>query len=126
MLRIDELAELGCCCFCSVLYIGNDEFISKNPEKVKAFLAALKKATDFVVENPNEAYKLYCEVKPGLATDINRKIFERSLPFFSKTMENVERDWKKVRNYCCRLKIVDDAFEANYTNAFLPGGKNAQ
>lgn len=23
MLRIDELAELGCCCFCSVLYIGS-------------------------------------------------------------------------------------------------------
>jgi pyrimidine precursor biosynthesis enzyme len=22
MLRIDELAELGCCCFCSILYIG--------------------------------------------------------------------------------------------------------
>jgi pyrimidine precursor biosynthesis enzyme len=22
MLRIDELAELGCCCFCSMLYIG--------------------------------------------------------------------------------------------------------
>ena len=22
MLRIDELAELGCCCFCSLLYIG--------------------------------------------------------------------------------------------------------
>lgn len=22
MLRIDELAELGCCCFCTVLYIG--------------------------------------------------------------------------------------------------------
>jgi len=22
MLRIDELAELGCCCFCTILYIG--------------------------------------------------------------------------------------------------------
>ncbi len=27
MLRIDELAELGCCCFCSILYIGNSSFI---------------------------------------------------------------------------------------------------
>lgn len=26
MLRIDELAELGCCCFCSILYIGEKVF----------------------------------------------------------------------------------------------------
>jgi pyrimidine precursor biosynthesis enzyme len=26
MLRIDELAELGCCCFCSILYIGMSSF----------------------------------------------------------------------------------------------------
>lgn len=27
MLRIDELAELGCCCFCSILYIGEPTLI---------------------------------------------------------------------------------------------------
>jgi pyrimidine precursor biosynthesis enzyme len=27
MLRIDELAELGCCCFCSILYIGRCHFL---------------------------------------------------------------------------------------------------
>jgi pyrimidine precursor biosynthesis enzyme len=36
MLRIDELAELGCCCFCTVLYIGNETFLTENPEKVGA------------------------------------------------------------------------------------------
>jgi pyrimidine precursor biosynthesis enzyme len=38
MIRIDELAELGCCCFCSILSIVNDEFLAKNPEKVAAFV----------------------------------------------------------------------------------------
>ena len=28
MLRIDQLAELGCCCFCSILYIANDAFLA--------------------------------------------------------------------------------------------------
>jgi pyrimidine precursor biosynthesis enzyme len=28
MLRIDELAELGCCCFCSILYIVSIPFLS--------------------------------------------------------------------------------------------------
>jgi pyrimidine precursor biosynthesis enzyme len=34
MIRLDELAQLGCCCFCSILYIGNERFLSENPEKV--------------------------------------------------------------------------------------------
>jgi pyrimidine precursor biosynthesis enzyme len=34
MIRLDELAHLGCCCFCSILYIGNERFLSENPEKV--------------------------------------------------------------------------------------------
>lgn len=33
MLRIDELAELGCCCFCSILYIG--KYIDFIQEKAK-------------------------------------------------------------------------------------------
>ena len=37
MLRIDKLAELGCCCFCTILYIANDKFIAENPQAVKSF-----------------------------------------------------------------------------------------
>ena len=47
MLRIDELAELGCCCFCSILYIGNESFIEQNPEKVRSFLRAVKEGDRF-------------------------------------------------------------------------------
>jgi len=126
MLRIDELAELGCCCFCSVLYIANDNYIAKNPDKVLAFMSAVRRATNFLLQDPNEAYKLYCEVKPILASDINKKIFDRSLPFFSKSMENVERDWNKVRNYCIRLKLIGDTFQSNFTNTFVNSAKNAK
>ena len=56
MLRIDELAELGCCCFCSILYIANDSFLAENPKKVRAFLRAVKRATDFVLSEPEAAW----------------------------------------------------------------------
>eukprot|EP01135_Chromosphaera_perkinsii_P002265 Nk52_evm51s221 gene=Nk52_evmTU51s221 len=120
MLRIDELAHLGCCCFCSILFIGNDEFIKANPEKVKAFMKANKKAMDFVLANPEEAWKLYCEMKPVMDTELNKKIFIASFRFLSQNMTNVERDWIKVRNYCIRLGLIDDTFESNKTNSFLP------
>lgn len=96
MLRIDELAELGCCCFCTILYIGNDDFIAKNPEKVVKFLKAVKKATEYVLTSPSQAYDDYVDFKPEMGTAVNRKIFERSFAYLSKDLKNVDRDWVRV------------------------------
>jgi pyrimidine precursor biosynthesis enzyme len=119
MLRIDELAELGCCCFCSILYIGNETFIAEHPDKVTKFMKAVKKATDYVLANPAQAYEEYIDVKPVMATAVNRKIYERSYAYFSADLQNVQRDWEKVTKYGKRLGVLDASFVPNYTNKFL-------
>jgi pyrimidine precursor biosynthesis enzyme len=122
MLRIDELAELGCCCFCSILYIGNEKFISENPDKVRAFMRAVKKATDFVLADPQQAWKEYIDFKPAMNSNLNWKIFERSYAYFSQDLKNVERDWNKVTKYGQRLGVLSPDFKPNYTNEFLGWG----
>ncbi|KAL2163366.1 hypothetical protein VTH06DRAFT_5423 [Thermothelomyces fergusii] len=119
MLRIDELAELGCCCFCTILYIGNERFVAENPDKVRAFLRAVKRATDFVLAEPERAWSEYVDFKPAMGTPLNRKIFERSFAYFSRDLKNVKRDWDKVTRYGKRLGVLHEAFEPNYTNEFL-------
>ncbi|KAK5995380.1 4-amino-5-hydroxymethyl-2-methylpyrimidine phosphate synthase [Cladobotryum mycophilum] len=119
MLRIDELAELGCCCFCTILYIGNESFIEQNPGKVRAFLRAVKKATDFVLAEPDKAWAEYVDFKPVMGTELNHKMFERSFAYFSKDLKNVQRDWTKVTKYGQRLGVLDQQFKPNYTNEFL-------
>ncbi|KAK4503524.1 hypothetical protein PRZ48_004439 [Zasmidium cellare] len=119
MLRIDELAELGCCCFCSILYIGNEAFLEANPEKVRAFMRAVKKATDFVLSDPESAWAEYVDFKPVMGSELNRKIFERSFAYFSKDLRNVQRDWEKVTKYGKRLGVLEADFQPNYTNKFL-------
>ncbi|KAA8893514.1 thiamine biosynthesis protein [Sphaerosporella brunnea] len=119
MLRIDELAELGCCCFCSILYIANDAFLQANPEKVTAFLKAVKTATDYLLSEPEKAYADYIDMKPLMGTKLNRKIFERSFAYFSKDLQNVKRDWTKVTNYGKRLEVLPADYEPNYTNEYL-------
>ncbi|KAK2606856.1 hypothetical protein N8I77_005580 [Diaporthe amygdali] len=119
MLRIDQLAELGCCCFCTILYIGNDKFVAEHPDKVRAFLRAVKRATDFVLEQPEQAWLEYVDFKPVMGTDLNSKIFERSFAYFSKDLKNVQRDWQKVTKYGKRLGVLSSDFEPNYTNKFL-------
>ncbi|KAH6896568.1 NMT1/THI5 like-domain-containing protein [Thelonectria olida] len=119
MLRIDELAELGCCCFCTILYIGNETFLRDHPAETKAFLRAVKRATDFVLAEPEKAWAEYVAFKPVMGTDLNRKIFERSFAYFSKDLKNVQRDWTKVTKYGKRLGVLDESFEPNYTNSYL-------
>ncbi|KAL1639248.1 Glycylpeptide N-tetradecanoyltransferase [Diplodia intermedia] len=120
MLRIDELAELGCCCFCSILYIANDAFLERNPDQARRFLRAVKRATDFVLAQPERAWAEYVAVKPVMGlTDVNRKIFERSFAYFSRDLQNVNRDWQKVTRYGKRLGVLDESFEPNYTNVYL-------
>lgn len=119
MLRIDQLAELGCCCFCSVLYIANDAFLAANKDKVLKFMRAVKRATDFLLAEPARAYDEYVDIKPIMGSPVNRKIFERSFAYFSRDLKNVRRDWEKVTNYGKRLGILDESFVSNYTNDFL-------
>jgi pyrimidine precursor biosynthesis enzyme len=125
MLRIDELAQLGCCCFCSILYIGNDAFVRANPDKVRAFLRACKRATDFVLAAPDAAWKELCAFKSSMDTPTNRKIFERSFAYFSPDLQNVQRDWEKVTRYGKRLGVLEDGFKPNYTNEYLQWGLEA-
>ncbi|CEK12018.1 ABC transporter substrate-binding protein [Legionella hackeliae] len=120
-LRLDQLAGLGCCCFCSVQFIVPDATL-KNPELVKGFLKATSRGMAYTLENPDEAFELLCEQKPQLASEMYRKIFLRTLPFFSRSLMNVERDWAKVARYAQHLAVIDKQFPLNecYTNDYLP------
>lgn len=121
MMRIDQVACLGCCCFCSICYICNDGFLKENPEKVRSFLKAIKRATDDVINNPTQAWSEYIDFKPQLDNDLSYKQFERCYAYFSASLYNVHRDWQKVTNYGKRLEILPDDYKPNYTNEYVPG-----
>lgn len=120
-LRLDQLAGLGCCCFCSIQFIVPERMLAK-PEVMKGFLKATQRGAAFTTENPDEAYELLCRAKPQLRTPMYHTIFIRSLPFFSRTNLNVERDWNKVGGFGKHLGIINEFFDvlACYTNEFLP------
>lgn len=119
MLRIDQLAELGCCCFCTILYIVNDKFLAENPEKVRRIMKALKRATDYVLESPEKAWAEYSDFKPQMASKLNTTMFARCYSYLSDSLFNVHRDWKKVNAYGKRLDILPADYKPNYTNEYL-------
>ena len=74
-LRIDQIAKLGCCCFCSIMFIAHEDFIKNNPTIVKNFMQASYKGVLFTRENPKEAFKYLCQIKPKLNNKLFNKIF---------------------------------------------------
>lgn len=120
-LRIDQLAGLGCCCFCSIQFIV-PEYMLQKPELIQGFLRATQRGAAFTTEHPKEAYELICQAKPQLRTPLYQTIFMHTLPFFSRNLMNIEGDWHKVGAYAKHLNIIDEQFDIFqcYTNQFLP------
>lgn len=120
-LRLDQLAGLGCCCFCSIQFIVPERMLA-NPQLIQGFLKATQRGAAFTTERPDEAYELLCQVKPQLRTTMYQTIFNHTLPFFSRTLVNVERDWNKVMRYGKHLGVIKESFDITqcYSNDFLP------
>uniref|UniRef100_A0A0G4HXY6 Thiamine pyrimidine synthase n=1 Tax=Chromera velia CCMP2878 TaxID=1169474 RepID=A0A0G4HXY6_9ALVE len=122
MLRIDELDGLGCCCFCSVMYVANDEWARQNPEKLSALLRGVRRGVDFTTEYPEEAWEVMTRANPRLNTTMYSKIYARTLPYFSRDLLNVERDWQKVGQFCKHLGVLPNDFDQHtvWTNEHVP------
>lgn len=75
------------------------------------FLRAIQRGVAFTTERPEEAYELLCQIKPQLPTPMYQKVFMRTLPFFSRTLLNVGRDWNTVDRYTNHLNIIDENFD---------------
>lgn len=120
-LRLDQLAGLGCCCFCSIQFIVPDRILQQ-PELVSNFLSATQRGAAFTTEFPEKAYDILCQQKPQLRTNMYHTIFIHTLPFFSRNLFNVERDWNKVGRYAQHLGIIDQSFDLDkcYINTLLP------
>lgn len=126
-LRLDQLAGLGCCCFCSVQFILPERTLEQ-PQLVRGFLNATQRGAAFTTEEPDDAFELLCRDKPAMRTPLYQTIFTRTLPFFSRTLLNVERDWNKVARYARHLGVIDADFDIQdcYSNTFLPESPHSE
>jgi ABC-type nitrate/sulfonate/bicarbonate transport system substrate-binding protein len=124
LLKFDESLGIHCC-FCSVLYIANERFLKEKPELARGFMRAIRRATDFTLQKPDQAFNILCNALPRLrrADETNHKIFHASLPYLSKDLATKEKDWYEVKEYMEELKLIDaSSFDIDqcYTNSLVP------
>lgn len=106
--------------------IGNNDFLSQNPETAKKFMAATAKGYEYAIENPKEAAGILLESAEGLDEDI---VYESQEWLADQYKAEVEQwgyidpqRWNAFYQWLNENNLVEKPLEINegFTNEYLP------
>ena len=110
------------------LIIGNDSWLSENPETAKAFLAALSKGYTYAATNPKEAADILMGAAPELKA--NSELVYRSQEYLAKEYiadasqwgEFDKERWASFFNWLNENSLLESEIDPDYgfTNDYLP------
>jgi putative hydroxymethylpyrimidine transport system substrate-binding protein len=75
------IEEEGVPSYDELIYVANSERMDK--EVIARFLAATEKATQFIVNNPDEAWEIFSGTAPELQDELNARAWVDTLPRFA-------------------------------------------
>lgn len=79
--RCFYLEEEGVPPYDELIYVANAESMEK--DKIARFLAATEKATQFIINNPDEAWEIFSATAPELRDELNAKAWVDTIPRFA-------------------------------------------
>lgn len=119
---VDEIFD-----YYSPVIIANDDFLAKNPDTAKAFLAAVAKGYGYAIEDPAGAADLMLQANP----ELDKKLVKASQKYLAKEYQAEAEEWGAIDtdrwnnfyNWLNENKLVEEDIPENtgFTNEFLPG-----
>ncbi|MEM9708553.1 MAG: ABC transporter substrate-binding protein [Pseudomonadota bacterium] len=79
--RCFYIEEEGVPPYDELIYVANPERM--NPDLIARFLAATEKATQFIVNNPEESWEIFAATSPELQDELNERAWADTLPRFA-------------------------------------------
>lgn len=109
----------------SPVIIGNNDYLSKNPDTAKAFLSAVKKGYEDAEKDPEEAAKILCDAVPELDETLvqdSQKYLSEQYIADAEQFGVIDADrWNRFYNWLNDNKLVDNRIPENtgFTNEYL-------
>ncbi len=75
------IEEEGVPSYDELIYVANPETMDK--DKIARFLAATEKATQFIVNNPEQSWEIFASTSPELQDELNARAWIDTLPRFA-------------------------------------------
>lgn len=112
--------------FYSPVIIGNNDFIAKHPETVKAFMAATAKGYKYAMENPDKAAEILVKAAPGLdiklvkaSQEWLKNEYQADAPYWGYIDK---ARWDRFYSWLADNKLMPKRLPSGFgfTNEFLP------
>lgn len=109
----------------SPVIIGNNDYLSKNPDTAKAFLSAVRKGYEDAEKDPEEAAKILCDAVPELDENLvqdSQKYLSEQYIADAEKFGVIDADrWNRFYNWLNDNKLVDNRIPENtgFTNEYL-------
>lgn len=104
--------------------VTNETYAAENPERVRAFVAALTKGLQDTLDDPDEAFEISKNYIEGL-DDSRRGVLDASIEMWRGATlgETDPASWQTTQDTLMSMGFLEgplDDLEAAYTNEFLP------
>ena len=100
------LEEEGVPVYDELIFIANKN--KYNKENISKFLEAIEMAAIFIVNHPNESWKIFSSISPELNDALNKKAWTDTLPRLALRPSALDnRRYKKFENYLYNSSFID-------------------
>ena len=103
------LEEEGVPPYDELIYVANSKNIDK--EKIRKFLKATELATQFIINNPEESWKIFASTSKELDDQLNRMAWEDTIPRFALRPPAFDAGrYLEFQDFLLQNKLINKAF----------------
>ncbi|MDF3830558.1 MULTISPECIES: ABC transporter substrate-binding protein [unclassified Pseudocitrobacter] len=84
-----NVEDYGVPAYDELILVANKDAAEK--PKIKKFLAALKKGSDYLHAHPQESWKTFASLHPELNTELNQQAWMKTLPLFAQDPAKLDK-----------------------------------
>ncbi len=103
------LEEVGVPPYDELIYVANSKNIDK--EKIRKFLKATELATQFIINNPEESWKIFASTSKELDDQLNRMAWADTIPRFALRPPAFDAGrYLEFQDFLLQNKLINKAF----------------
>ena len=106
------LEEEGIPSYDELIYVANSKKINK--KKIRKFLLAIEKATQFIVNNPSKSWEIFASYSPELNDELNKRAWQDTFARFSLTPSAIDTGrYVRFENFLLKYDLIKDTIPLN-------------
>jgi putative hydroxymethylpyrimidine transport system substrate-binding protein len=126
--QIIKVQDAGVPTYDELVLVANEDAVAEDPDRLRAFVAALSRGTRALAENPRGGVQALLDANPDLEPKLQREVVDVTLPLFLPREGRPfgyqdPRAWQRFTEWAVENELLTELPDATgaFTNDLLPG-----